>query len=281
MTFMNNHNSPTEKPTLRGGLAQYCVQHREVAWMALVAVLIWGWASYRSLPQQEDAKIPSRTALVVTHFSGAGALKLEHLVTKKLEDKIDELESIEEISSQSRPGVSVITVKQRPDIEARVQQEWDKLRAKLREVTLPEGCGTPSLDTDFGNTVTLLFGLISPPPGEGETIARANLVRARLARLRAGTGSLGRAAALVFFPPAISPSHAAEIARRFETALAVEKVGDDIHVVQGRSFIMAEFRTGAARADLERFIGGFTRALGAAGNKESPTARAANTLIGG
>src|ERR1051326_8290930 len=205
MTFMNNHNSPTEKPTLRGGLAQYCVQHREVAWMALVAVLIWGWASYRSLPQQEDAKIPSRTALVVTHFSGAGALKLEHLVTKKLEDKIDELESIEEISSQSRPGVSVITVKQRPDIEARVQQEWDKLRAKLREVTLPEGCGTPSLDTDFGNTVTLLFGLISPPPGEGETIARANLVRARLARLRAGTGSLGRAAAPAFFPPGHSP----------------------------------------------------------------------------
>jgi len=169
---MQNHQSPSEKPTLRGGLAQYCVEHREVAWMALIAVLLWGWASYRSLPQQEDAKIPSRTALVVTRFSGAGTLKLEHLVTKKLEEKIDELESIEEITSQSRPGVSVITVKQRPDSEARVQQEWDKLRAKLREVTLPEGCGTPNLDTDFGNTVTLLFGLISPPPSESETIAR-------------------------------------------------------------------------------------------------------------
>src|ERR1051326_1659109 len=187
MTFMNNHNSPTEKPTLRGGLAQYCVQHREVAWMALVAVLIWGWASYRSLPQQEDAKIPSRTALVVTRFSGAGTLKLEQLVTKKLEEKIDELESIEEISSQSRPGVSVITVKQRPDSEAHVQQEGDKLRAKLREVTLPEGCGAPNLDTDFGNTVTLLFALASPPASEAETMARANLIRSRLEKLREKT----------------------------------------------------------------------------------------------
>src|ERR1051325_12070738 len=100
------HTSPTEQTTLKGGLAQYCVEHREVAWMALIAVLIWGWASYRSLPQQEDAKIPSRTALVVTRFSGAGTLKLEQLVTKKLEEKIDELESIEEITSQSRSGVS-------------------------------------------------------------------------------------------------------------------------------------------------------------------------------
>src|SRR5437764_14399027 len=122
---MNSHTSPSfsERPALRGGPAQYCVEHRQVAWMALIAVLLWGWASYRSLPQQEDATIPSRTALVVTRFSGAGTLKLEHLVTKKLEEKIDELESIEEITSQSRPGVSVITVKQRPDNEAHVQQE--------------------------------------------------------------------------------------------------------------------------------------------------------------
>src|SRR5688572_27516558 len=184
--------SHSERPGLRGGLPQYCVEHREVAWMALIAVLIWGWASYRSLPQQEDARIPSRTALVVTHFAGAGALKLEDLVTKKLEEKMDELESIEEITSQSRPGVSVITVKQRPDREAIVQQEWDKLRAKLREVTLPEGCGTPNLDTDFGNTLTLLFALVSPPPSEAENIARANHVRARIAELRAKTGWEGR-----------------------------------------------------------------------------------------
>src|ERR1044072_5693368 len=107
---ISNSNDGSGRPKLRGGLAQYFVEHREVAWMALLAVLIWGVVSYRSLPQQEDAKIPSRTALVVTKLAAAGTLKLEQLVTKKLEKKIDQLESIEEISSQSRPGVSVITV---------------------------------------------------------------------------------------------------------------------------------------------------------------------------
>lgn len=238
--------------------------------MALVAVLIWGWAAYRSLPQQEDAKIPSRTALVVTHFSGAGALKLEQLVTKKLEEKIDELESIEEITSQSRPGVSVITVKQRPDKEAIVQQEWDKLRAKLREVTLPEGCGTPNLDTDFGNTLTLLFALVSPPPSEAETIARANQVRARLGQLRAKTGAKGRAAALAFFPPTISESYCAAIRQKFETAIASEKVGEEIKTIQTRSFIIADFKTCASRTDIQRFVAGFTRSLAGSENEPHP-----------
>lgn len=269
---MQEHNSHSTSggPALRGGLAQYCVEHREVAWVALVAVLIWGWASYRSLPQQEDAKIPIRTALVVTHFSGAGALKLEDLVTKKLEEKIDELESIEEITSQSRPGVSVITVKQRPNKDAIIQQEWDKLRAKLREVTLPEGCATPNLDTDFGNTLTLLFALVSPPPSEAETIARAKLVRKHLAAVRERTGAAGRAAALAFFPPTISGAYCATIRERFESALAAEKLGEDIKTIQTKSCIIADFKTGAGRPEIQRFVARFVRSLSGTENEPHP-----------
>ncbi len=248
--------------------------------MALVAVLIWGWAAYRSLPQQEDAKIPSRTALVVTRFAGAGALKLEDLVTRKLEEKTDELESIEEITSQSRPGVSVITVKQRPDREAIVQQEWDKLRAKLREVTLPEGCGTPNLDTDFGNTLTLLFALVSPPPSDAEMVARANLVQTRLANLRAKTGSQGRAAALAFFPPTISESYTTAIRQKVEVALALEKLGEDIKTVQTKSFVLADFKTRASRADIQRFIGQFTRSLAGSENEPHPDGGPPIILVG-
>lgn len=255
------HADIPEKPALRGGLAQYCVEHREVAWMALFAVLLWGWVSYHSLPQQEDAKIPSRTALVVTRFAGASTLQLEQLVTKKLEEKIDELESIEEISSQSRAGVSVVTVKQRPDTEARVQQEWDKLRAKLREVTLPEGCGQPNLDTDFGNTVTLLFGLASPPATDATTIARANLVRTRLAGLRGENGAEGRAATFAFFPPEISQTFRDSISQKLRTALLQDQMGEDVRVLQTRAFVLLDFKTKASRGDIASFLQSYTRSL--------------------
>ena len=61
------------------------------------------------------------------------------------------------------------------------------MRAKIQEVQLPEGTRTPWLNTDFGNTITLLFGLVSPPITDAECVARANLLRDRLAELREGS----------------------------------------------------------------------------------------------
>ena len=65
-----------------GGLAQFCVEHREVSWLALIAVLVWGGMAYTKLGQQEDPTIPQRTAMLVTVFPGATASKVEELVSK-------------------------------------------------------------------------------------------------------------------------------------------------------------------------------------------------------
>ena len=274
------HSSPSEKPALRGGLAQYFVEHREVGWLVLVAVLVWGWISYRSLPQQEDPTIPSRTALLVTQFPGASALKMEQLVTKKLEEIIDELESIEEITSQSRSGVSVITVKQRPDRKARVEQEWDNIRAKVREVALPEGCGAPNLDTDFGNTTTLLFALTSPPTSDAEIMAQANLIKSRLTALRSATGSMGRAAAFAFYPPTIAESYRAVVRQKFEANLSREKLGEDIKTIQGKSFILADFKAAASREQLQQFTRRFMRELAGSEAERHPDFGSPVVLVG-
>lgn len=142
-----------------GGLARYFVEHREVGWMALFAVLIWGALSYLSLPQQEDPSLPRRIARVITILPGATASTVEQLVTNPLEKKIAELETMEEMSSESHAGLSVITLGQRPDFSATVEQEWDKLRAKLSELSMPEGCTRPELRTDFGDVVTMLLAV--------------------------------------------------------------------------------------------------------------------------
>ena len=146
-----------------GGLARYFVEHRSVAWMFLIVVLVWGWASFGQLPQQEDPKIPIRKALVVTVFPGATADKVENLVTKPLERKLTELSTVEELSSESRNGVSVIKVSLQAQTKSRTDQDWDKLRAKLAEVSLPEGTMPPWLNSDFGDTVTLLYAIASDP----------------------------------------------------------------------------------------------------------------------
>ena len=249
-----------------GGAAQYFVQHREVSWMVLVAVLVCGAILYGRLGQQEDPDIPHRTAMLTTAFPGATASKVEELLTKPIERKISELQSIEEIKSQSRPGVSSMTVKLRPASIAHIDQEWDKLRAKLLEVPLPAGARAPFLNTDFGNTITLLFALTSEPSSEAECLARAILIRAQLAELRAGQPASNRAAVVAFFPPDVAQSYRELLRTRFETEIRAAGLADGVETRQGYSFILADITTVAKRAELEKFIAEFVR--GVAGTDE-------------
>jgi multidrug efflux pump subunit AcrB len=169
-----------------GGIAQFFVEYREVSWLALIGVLVWGAVAYTKLGQQEDPTIPQRTAMLVTIFPGATASKVEELVAKPLERKISELDSIEEIKTTVRPSVVTMNIKQLPASEATIDQQWDKVRDKIAEVQLPDGTRQPWLNTDFGNTITLLYALVSPPITDAECVARANLFRERLAELRGG-----------------------------------------------------------------------------------------------
>jgi multidrug efflux pump subunit AcrB len=243
----------------RGGVAQYFVEKRGVAWLCLFALLAWGYLAYRSLPQQEDPKIPQRTALVVTQFPGATSDKVENLVTKPLEKKIAELSTLDEISSESRHGTSVITVKLQPNTEARINQDWDQLRAKLNEVRLPDGAKAPFLNTDFGNTLTLLYTLASEPINEGEILARAALVRAGIAEMRQGKPAAGRGAVVVFYPPAMMHEIRTSKSRRFTDGLIERGLASDVSPIERGGIIGAEFATAANHATLEAYLAEFVR----------------------
>ena len=273
-------NTPTPRPA-HGGLAQYFVDHREVGWLALVAALLWGWVSYTRLAQQEDPRIPERRAVLVTQFPGANASKVEELVTQKLEQKLNELESVEELKSQSRLGVSIIYVTQRPAGEARVDQEWDKLRAKLREVRLPAGCQPPLLDTDFGNTITLLFAVVSPPASAAAVRARAELIGTRLALLRGSEPAAGRAAAFAFFPAEVAASYRTTIQQQFiQSLLATGLATEPPRIDSGSAFILADFATPATRAQLDGFMQTFQRQVAGSDTELHPDYSGGAILMG-
>lgn len=263
-----------------GGLARYCVTHREVSWAALVAVLVWGWLSFTRLAQQEDPKIPERRAVLVTRFPGASTERIEPLVTQKLEEKLNEIESIEELKSQSRAGVSIIYVTQRPANRATVEQEWDRVRAKLKEATLPEGCEPPFLDTDFGNTITLLLGVASPPAGPAECEARAHLIRTALTQSRASGSSTNRAAVFAFFPESVADTYRLGLQQRFKVALETSGLARDIQLLRGATYVMADFVPLGAAPRLREFLADFERQLAGSEGELHPDFAGAVLLMG-
>ena len=74
------------------------------------------------------------------------ALVLGYQTFDPLETAIGQMSEVDEITSQSKTGMSVITVELQETLgEGAVDQAWDVLRNKVAEArgSLPDGCGTP------------------------------------------------------------------------------------------------------------------------------------------
>src|SRR5690554_7340693 len=78
--------------------------------IVFLIVAIVGVANYFTLERDSMPPYTVRIASVVTNFPGADPHKVEALVTDPLEEAIREIAQVKTIKSESRPGLSVITV---------------------------------------------------------------------------------------------------------------------------------------------------------------------------
>jgi multidrug efflux pump subunit AcrB len=102
-----------EEEPERGGfnLGVLLVAHYRVAIMAVLGLLIYGLMAFFTIPRTEDPEFDNLAAGIVTIYPGAAASKVESLVTKKIEEKIEEIEEVRTISSQSLGGISIVGIR--------------------------------------------------------------------------------------------------------------------------------------------------------------------------
>ncbi|MEM6279989.1 MAG: efflux RND transporter permease subunit, partial [Verrucomicrobiota bacterium] len=84
--------------------------NRYLLTLATVITLVAGYSALNSLPRQEDPIITNRGATILTVFPGASADRVEALVSEKIEDELDEIETIKNLDSTSRAGISLVNV---------------------------------------------------------------------------------------------------------------------------------------------------------------------------
>ena len=68
--------------------ARFFVEVRQISWVLLIGVMLWGFFAYFSMPQRKDPEIAVRQAVAITPWPGASAEKIEQLVTKKIEEQM-------------------------------------------------------------------------------------------------------------------------------------------------------------------------------------------------
>ncbi len=123
-------------------------------------ILVAGLSALSTLPRAEDPPLINRWATITTAYPGASPERVEALVTEELETALRSLDEIALIESQSRPGISVITVELNDSLSD-TESVWSKIRDKLGEAesSLPQEALPPKFDNDHSNAFTYISAL--------------------------------------------------------------------------------------------------------------------------
>lgn len=154
-------------------LTQFSIEKKRITGAILFIILIAGLMTFRNMPRSEDPGFIIRTATVVTYFPGASPERIEQLVTDKLEKIIHEMPEIDNLVSESKPGISVIYVNIKESY-TNMRPIWDSLRRKVDRAArqLPSGVRGPFVNDEFGD----VYGTLIAITGEGYSYAELNEV---------------------------------------------------------------------------------------------------------
>ncbi|ART80976.1 efflux RND transporter permease subunit [Oceanisphaera avium] len=145
-------------------IANYTLTKRTIAWLVCVLLLVGGYMSYQKLGRFEDPEFVIRQAVISTPYPGALPSQVAEEVTDVIEDAVQQLQELKEVTSISRMGDSLVKVEINMEFarsRAELEQVWDKLRRKINDAQrqLPPGAGPSVVNDDFGDVYALFFAV--------------------------------------------------------------------------------------------------------------------------
>lgn len=245
-------------------LPRYFVETRAVSLVLLAGVLLWGVFSYLAMPKRKDPEIPVRVAVALVAWPGASAEKIEDLITRKLETKIAENSKIDKIESNTRSGITVVTITLREEVSD-VDKELDDLQLKLASLNpeMPSGASQIQFIKDFGDTTNLMLTVASPRASGVEIQLRARPMEAAIRKTRAlaSAESPGRRASLIYaFPGTLDPQELRRTVKTMgEFAQEQGDVAQDVRYIEGDGFVGLDARTDADEARIQSLALTFVR----------------------
>ena len=141
-------------------ITRLAITNNRTSFMLLLVIMFFGITAYQNMPKDYDPGFILRSAQVITYFPGASPERVEQLITDKLEKEIQEIPELDFVASESRTGVSIISVNIKERFKV-MRPIWDKLRRKIDAVKdqLPSDAQEPIVNDEFGDVFGIVIGL--------------------------------------------------------------------------------------------------------------------------
>lgn len=134
--------------------------------MVVLLLIFGGMLSFTNLGRLEDPSFTIKQTMIVINYPGASALEVEEEITLPVENALQQLPYLDNVTSTSSNDLSQIMVEMKSTYRKDdLAQIWDELRRKISDMQqqLPPGAHAPQIIDDFGD----VYGMFLAITGEG------------------------------------------------------------------------------------------------------------------
>ena len=122
-------------------VARFCIRHKVSTILAVIMILIFGVVFSTRLQMSLLPDMEAPVAVVMCYYNGANPTDIEELVTRPLESAAMSVSGVEEVSSTSSDGASVLRIQYVDGTD--LDQAATRLREQFDMASLPEDATKP------------------------------------------------------------------------------------------------------------------------------------------
>ncbi|MBC2856301.1 efflux RND transporter permease subunit [Cetobacterium sp. 2A] len=150
-------------------ITKLAIENRVTTYLLATLLLVFGYISYVKSEKAEDPGFTIKVALITTNWPGATANQMAELVSKRMADEIQSMDSLDYVTSKNIDGQSNVYVNIKAQYKD-MQPVWEELRNRVNTFVVPQlppGVQTPIINTYFGD----VYGTLITVSGSGYSYA--------------------------------------------------------------------------------------------------------------
>jgi CzcA family heavy metal efflux pump len=114
-------------------MIEFVVRNRPVVLLAVICIFLFGGLTYRSLPRESFPDIDVPVVMVTTPYIGVSPEDIEALITIPLENELAGLKDLDQMTSTSAEGASIIALEFQPEVV--IEDALQRVRDRVNRVT--------------------------------------------------------------------------------------------------------------------------------------------------
>jgi multidrug efflux pump subunit AcrB len=143
----------------------FFLEKRQFSWLIIISLIGIGTYSVTAIPKESAPEVIVPIGIITTVYPGASASDIEELITNKIEDAIENIDDLENLTSVSRDGISTVTAEfnASADIDNSIQDLKDAVETAKND--LPRDAEDPFVtEVNFADQPIVVVAISSKLP---------------------------------------------------------------------------------------------------------------------